>query len=126
MLAPALTTAPMPALPTAPMPALTTATKLALTTAPIPALATALAPALPMAPAAAPAPAGPAALVHAGQILSTQLPVHSDLVAESPDETLQVVEAQSNPLQAPALLCSGCTTTRDARAARNLNPEPSR
>jgi len=66
------------------------------------------------------------ALVHAGQILSTQLPVHSDLVAGSPDETLQAIAAQSHLSQAPALLCSGLTTTRDARAARTPNPESSR
>jgi hypothetical protein len=89
-----------------------------LPTAPVPALPTALVPALSMAAASA--------LVHAGQILSTQLPVHSDLVAGSPDETLQVVAAQSHLSQAPALLCSRCTTTRDARAARNPNPESSR
>jgi hypothetical protein len=71
-------------------------------------------------------PAKSAALVHAGQILSTQPPVHRDLVAGSPDETLQVVAAQSNRYQAPALLCFGCTTTRDARAARTPNPESSR
>jgi hypothetical protein len=66
------------------------------------------------------------ALVQTGQILSTQLPVHPDLVAGSPDETLQAVAAQSHRSQAPALLCNKCTTTRDARAARTPNPESSR
>jgi hypothetical protein len=98
-----------PALPTAVVPALPTAVVPALPTAVVPALPTAV-----------------SALVHAGQILSTQLPVHPDLVAGSPDETLQAVAAQYHPLQAPALLCSRCTTTRDARAARTPNPEPSR
>jgi len=68
----------------------------------------------------------PAALVRAGQILSSPLPVHRDLVAGSPDETLQLVAAQCTQSQAPALLCPECTTTRDARAARNPNPESSR
>jgi hypothetical protein len=73
-------------------------------------------------------PAGtePAALVRAGQILSSPQSVHWDLVAGSPDETLQLVAAQCTHSQAPALLCTGCTTTRDARAARNPNPESSR
>jgi hypothetical protein len=48
------------------------------------------------------------------------------LVAGSPDETLQLVAAQCNQVQAPRLLCSGCMTTRDARAARNPNLESSR
>ena len=68
----------------------------------------------------------PAALVRAGQILSSPLPVHRDLVAGSPDETLQLVAAQCTHSQAPALLCPECTTTRDARAARNPNLESSR
>jgi len=68
----------------------------------------------------------PAALVRAGQILSGPLPVHRDLVAGSPDETLQLVATQCTHSQAPALLCPECTTTRDARAARNPNPESSR
>jgi len=68
----------------------------------------------------------PAALAPAGQILSGPLPVHRDLVAGSPDETLQLVATQCTHSQAPALLCPECTTTRDARAARNPNPESSR
>ena len=95
-------------------------------TASVPALPTALAPALPTALAAATAPAATVALVHTGQILSTQPPVHRDLVAGSPDETLQIVATQHNRYQAPALLCFECTTTRDARAARTPNPESSR
>jgi len=104
----------VPALPMALMPAKRTAL--------VPALPTALVPAK----SSAPAPAAAFALVHAGQILSTPLPVHLDLVAGSPDETLQVVAAQSHLSQAPALLCSRCTTTRDPRAARTPNPESSR
>jgi hypothetical protein len=93
-----------------------------------PALPPAVDPAVPstLVPAKPPAPLPASALVHAGQILSTQLPVHPDLVAGSPDETLQAVAAQSYLSQAPALLCSGLTTTRDARAARTPNPESSR
>ena len=68
----------------------------------------------------------PAPLARAGQILSGPLPVHRDLVAGSPDETLQLVANQCTHSQAPALLCPECTTTRDARAARNPNPESSR
>jgi len=75
---------------------------------------------------APPAGIAPAALVRAGQILSSPRLVHRDLVAGSPDETLQLVAAQCTHSQAPALLCTGCTTTRDARAARNPNPESSR
>ena len=88
-------------------------------TGPMPALAatTTLAP---------PAGTAPAALVRAGQILSSSQSVHWDLVAGSPDETLQLVAVQCTHSQAPALLCTGCTTTRDARAARNPNPESSR
>jgi hypothetical protein len=120
MFAPAL----LPALAPALLPALAPALLPALA----PALPTAVAPALPstLVPAKSPAPLPASALVHAGQILSTQLPVHPDLVAGSPDETLQVVAAQYHLLQAPALLCSRFTTTRDARAARTPNPEPSR
>lgn len=66
------------------------------------------------------------ALVRTGQILSSPPSVHWDLVAESPDETLQLVAVQYTHGQAPALLCPGYTTTRDARAARNPNPESSR
>ena len=68
----------------------------------------------------------PAALAHTGQISTTQPSVHRDLVVGSPDETLQLVAAQCTHSQAPALLCPGCTTTRDARAAKNPNPESSR
>jgi hypothetical protein len=73
-----------------------------------------------------PACTEPAAIVRAGQILSSPQSVHRDLVAGSPDETLQLVATQCSHSQAPALLCPECTTTRDARAARNPNPESSR
>ena len=68
----------------------------------------------------------PAPLVRTGQNLSSPQSVQRDLVAGSPDETLQLVAAQCSHSQAPALLCPECTTTRDARAARNPNPESSR
>ena len=61
-----------------------------------------------------------------GQNSTTQPSLHLDLVAGSPDETLQLVATQCTHSQAPALLCPECTTTRDARAARNPNPESSR
>lgn len=61
-----------------------------------------------------------------GQNSTTQPSLHRNLVANSPDETLQAVAAQCNHSAAPGLLCSGCMTTRDARAARNPNLESSR
>lgn len=67
-----------------------------------------------------------AATATTGQNSTTQPTLHRDLVAGAPDETLQVIAVQCNHVQAPGLLCLGCMTTRDARAARNPNLESSR
>ena len=73
-------------------------------------------------------------VVLTGQILSTVLPVHRDLVVAERNHHPQAVAVQRTHAQAPALLCPDRPTrdaraaapTRDARADRTLNPEPAR